>query len=199
MGSDQERSKMITFEVHGPFDVEYEISRRGRGGRARKIISKECATRFWNELPEKHAHLAAHKGCYVLTLRAGRGSLVWYIGKTEKNKRTLKQEVFAEEKRTKYKPILNRSRRRSPQVYLLVRGRGRGRLGRAIDDLETLLIWTAAHRNPQLINKRKRNTQPAKLVRIVNSICIKGLLNSGQGQPPKSAQKLDKALNFRER
>jgi hypothetical protein len=190
---------MITFEVHGPFDVEYEISKRGRGGRAKKIISSECASRFWAQLPEKHSHLAGHKGCYVFTLRAGRGSMAWYVGKTEKKKRTLKQEVFAEEKRRKYKPILSKSKRRSPELYFLIRAPGQGRLGSVIDDLETLLIWTAVHRNPKLINKRKRKTQPAKLVRIVNNICIKGLLNCTPGHPSKAAEKLDKAIHFRER
>ena len=59
-------------------------------------------------------------------------------------------------------------------MFLIVRQAVSGRLGSAIDDLETLLIWMAAHRNKSLLNKKKRDTHPAKLLRIANSISLKG-------------------------
>lgn len=123
----------------------------------------------------------------------------WYVGKTEKKARTLKQEVFHAEKLPKYRAILSRSRRRTPQTFLIVRTAERGRLGRAIDDLETLLIWMGAHRNKQLLNRRKRNTQPARLVRIASSIAIRGLMNAGQGAPSRSVQSFERAMNLREK
>lgn len=56
---------MVTFEVFGPFDVGFEISRRGRGGRARKTITKKVANEFWKSVAnsDEHAHLASKKGC----------------------------------------------------------------------------------------------------------------------------------------
>lgn len=178
----------------------HEISRRGRGGRKRKIISKAVATEFWETVAESdHARLASKKGCYVFVLSAGRGSMPWYVGKTEKNKRTLKQEVFADEKLGKYKTILGKSKRRSPQMFLVVRAAGQGRLGGAIDDLETLLIWMAAHRNKKLLNKKKRDTHPAKLLRIANTISLKGVFQAGQGRPTKAEEAFELAMKSRPR
>lgn len=189
---------MVEFKVFGPFEIGHDISRRGRGGRPKKIITTKIGRDFWKTIPEHHVHLASHKGCYVFTLSAGRGSMPWYVGKTEKNKRTLKQEVFAEEKLRKYKKILAKSKRRSPTLYLLIRSKRQGRLGSAIDDLETLLIWIASHRNKKILNKRKRDTQPARLMRIVNRIGIKGILNCNPGQPTTSAQLFETLMRFRE-
>ena len=190
---------MVTFQVFGPFDVDCEISRRGRRALPRKVITKEVIRKFWESVAAEHAHIASKKGCYVFALRAGRGSMPWYVGKTEKSARTLKQEVFDREKLAKYRTILKRSRRRSPEIYLVVRSEQQGRLGRAIDDLETVLIWAAFHRNKGLLNKRKRETHPARLIRIVSSIAIAKLLNGGPGAPDAEAASFDAMLRFRER
>ena len=189
---------MVKFQVFGPFKIGYDISRRGRGGRPKKIITAKIGRHFCGAIPKKHLHLASHKGCYVFTLSAGRGSMPWYVGKTEKNKRTLKQEVFAEEKLRKYKTILAKSRRRSPALYFLVRIEQQGPLGSAIDDLETLLIWIASHRNKSVLNKRKRDTQPARLMRIVNRIGIKGILNCNPGRPTEPSRLFETLMKFRE-
>jgi hypothetical protein len=195
---------MVKFSVYGPFSIETTPERRGRGGPRNRKVTADDARAFWETLDDDHQHLAAHKGVYVFVLRAGRGSHPWYIGKTEKNKRTLKGEVFTDDKRRKYNDkILRRAGRRrkgKPQLFFLVRSpNNRGRIGRAIDELETLLIWIARGRNPGLINKKKINTQPARLMRIVNELAIQGLLNASQGQPPKAARALNDVLAFRER
>lgn len=192
---------MVEFTVYGPFTVPTVADRRGRGGRKRKKVTTSCGREFWRDIDDNHAHLAAHKGCYVFVLRAGRGAHPWYIGKTEKSKRTLKQEVFSPDKLTKYnKQILKGRRRGLAQLYFLVRSPGnRGRIGRAIDELETLLIWVARNRNRGLTNKKKIDTQPARLVRVVNNLAVHGLLNSRQGKPSKAARAFNLVVAFRER
>jgi hypothetical protein len=192
---------MVTFEVFGPFSIPFEISRRGRGGRPKKIISKKTASEFWKEIAASvgHAHLASKKGCYVFAMSAGRGSMPWYVGKAEKNQRTLKHEVFHEDKRRKYNGVLKKSRRRTPHMFLLVRTQQQGRLGEAVDELETLLVWMAAHRNGHLINKKKRGTHPAKLVRISRQLAIKNLVNASRGQPNESARRFELLMKIRER
>lgn len=190
---------MVEFEIFGPFKVSHDFSWRGRGGRKKKIITRQNGRDFWEDVAETHPRLAAHRGCYVFALKAGRGCMPWYIGKTEKAKRSLKQEVFADEKLAKYKKILAKSKRRSPEMYLIARSVQQGRLGSAIDDLETLLIWFASHRNKNLLNKSKRDTHPASLARIMNSIAIRGLLNGTPGAPSVDTKSFDIAMRFRER
>jgi hypothetical protein len=192
---------MVEFEIFGPFDTGFEVSGRGRGGPKRKTITKAVGKTFWESVayPENGAHVAAKKGCYVFVLSAGRGSMPWYVGKTEKSARTLKREVFDEEKLRKYRAILSRSKRRTAKLFLLVRSAQRGRLGRAIDDLETFLIWAASHRNKDILNRRKRDTQPARLVRIANSLSIKGFLNARRGAPSSSVRSFEQAMRLRER
>ena len=191
---------MVTFEVFGPFDVPFEISRRGRGGRPKKVVSTTTEKVFWKNIAASigDAHLSAKKDCYVFALSAGRGAMPWYVGKTDADARTLKHEVFEKDKRTKYNGVLGGSQRRIPKMFLLVRTQQQGRLGAAVDDLETLLIWMASHRNPDLVNLKKRNTHPAKLVRISRELAIKNLVNATRGQPNESARQFELMMKIRE-
>ena len=63
-----------TFSVDGPREVPvYQ-------GKAGPTITDENIQRFWNE----NKDVAAHRGCYVFGVRAGKGWTPAYVGKATK-------------------------------------------------------------------------------------------------------------------
>ncbi|MHB8153360.1 MAG: hypothetical protein ACYDGW_09545 [Vulcanimicrobiaceae bacterium] len=77
-----------------------------------------------------------------------------------------------------------------PTFFLLTLEQQRGPINRdAIEELETLMIWIARHRNPTLLNRRKINTAPENLMRISGENRVAGVLNSGSGKISDVARK----------
>ena len=71
---------MATFEVHGPFKIDFE---KRKGGRTLVFDS------FWSKNGDA-SYLSLQRGCYVFAIR-NRGFIPIYVGKAEK---TFKQETF---------------------------------------------------------------------------------------------------------
>lgn len=68
---------------------------RGTGG----IIAddKQSLSAFWNAVDELCGYqISTACGCYVFSIRAGRGVLPWYVGKAEKQ--SFRAECFAAHK-----------------------------------------------------------------------------------------------------
>jgi hypothetical protein len=101
----------------------------------------------------------------------------------EADKTTFYTETFNPRNRRAYTAALLEGHG-SPEIYLLALKKGKGPIeNKAVDDLETLIIWIARHRNIALLNQRKIDTSPANLMRLYGRNQIQGILNSNAGKP----------------
>lgn len=120
-------------------------------------------------------------GVYVFSLRSGGGNPVpWYVGLARKQ--SLGDESLARDKLRKYAAVMF-GRRGSPSITFLC-PIGNPSI-KAIDDLETLLIWIARSKNANLLNEKKVSGKPSTIISLTNSICVNGVINRGQGKPSK--------------
>ncbi|RZZ87859.1 hypothetical protein [Pseudoxanthomonas winnipegensis] len=122
-------------------------------------------------------------GVYVFSLLGGGGNPVpWYVGLAKKQ--PLGIESMEKDKLRKYAAAMF-GRRGSPSITFLCP------IGNAsikgIDGLETLLIWIARAKNPNLLNERKVSGKPGSIISLTNSILVKGVINRGQGKPSNVA------------
>lgn len=122
-------------------------------------------------------------GVYVFSLSSGGGNpSPWYVGLAKKQ--SLGVESLAKDKLRKYAAAMF-GRRGTPSLTFLVPV-GFSSI-KAIDDLETLLIWIARAKNPNLLNEKKVSGKPSGIIALTNTICVKGVINRGRGQPSKEA------------
>ena len=123
-------------------------------------------------------------GIYIFALSNGGGNPVpWYVGMAAKQ--TLCAEAVTRDKLRKYSAAMF-GRQGKPSITF-VSADSKQAISR-VDSLETLLIWIARSKNPNLINERKVSGRPKTIISIVNQVSISGVINRGQGQPSKNAQ-----------
>ena len=150
---------------------------------------RQSLTEFWNRVDgELEDGLSGAIGCYIFSVRAGNGSLPWYVGMAEMQ--SFRRECFQPHKLVHYNNILAARGAGTPLLTLIAKYTPTGRLvgptGNEHNDiqfLETLLIGKCIARNFDLYNKRD--------TRFLREMIVPGLLNSPQGRLP------DSALDFR--
>jgi hypothetical protein len=152
---------MIEFEILAPVVIPTQATRSG----AKRIDPKD----FWNIY--SNDDFKNLPGCYVFCIKAAKGSLPWYVGKT-KNLRGYEGEIFSADKLNKYHSVLMDRSRGIPFFYFVAQNVNRGGNESAIFELETYLIQTAYERNPALINKQKLGK---------NSRVVRGCVGGGKG------------------
>ena len=162
----------MKFEPFGPF----EIPRKENG----LVNAEDTASVFWSAAETDNKGLADAVGCYIFSIRAGRGSLPWYVGKAEKQ--SFRKECFAPHKLNIYNEQVA-SRKGTPLLTLVTRfnpsGSYSGPRSSGYNDipfLENMLIGLAVQRNPELANAR--NTK------FMREMVIPGVLNSPKGKNP---------------
>ena len=159
---------MASFEVHGPFEIDFE---KRPGGRTLTFDE------FWAEGSDA-AYLAEERGCYVFAISAGGGLQPIYIGKATK---TFRQETFNPNNRHKYNNGFSKYARGTPLMYFVVHPSQRGPThARHIREIEDFLIQTGVAKNPDLQN--------VKGIGMPNW-SIKGVIRSGVGK--RSAAEMD--------
>ena len=122
-------------------------------------------------------------GVYVFSLLSGGGNPVpWYVGLAKKQ--TLGVESLEKDKLRKYAAAMF-GRRGSPSLTFIFPVGSASIKG--IDGLETLLIWIARSKNPNLLNEKKISGKPSSIISLTNAICVKGVINRGQGKPSNVA------------
>jgi hypothetical protein len=157
---EQER-EMATFEVHGPFKIDFE---KRKGGRTLVFDN------FWSKNGDA-SYLSLQRGCYVFAIR-NRGLTPIYVGKAEK---TFKQETFNPSNKTKYHNGFSKYAKGTPIKYFVVHPAQKGPTNiKQIRDIEDFLIQAGTAKNPDLQNI-KGAQQPLW--------CIKGVVRSGAGKP----------------
>jgi hypothetical protein len=139
---------MTLFLTTEPFEIP--IVPRRLGGRK---VDVPGLKEFWHTTDI----LAHQRGCYVFSIRAGKGEKPWYVGKA--SRQSLAEECFALHKLKIYDDILG-ERKGTPRLTFVVPQRTRGNWPmQAIDEVEEFLIGHAASRNADLANKRRLPNQ----------------------------------------
>jgi hypothetical protein len=166
---------MTEYSVHGPFRIP--VLKKSAGRRIGDVSD------FW----EAGELALLHKRCgvYVFGMRAGKGVVPYYVGKTT-NK--FESECFQPHKLDKYNDALAEYRKGRPIIFFLARPVKRGQIKRReVSQIETFLIQMASRKNRELLNIRG-NKQP--------KWSIAGVLRGTQGQPSREAKKFKSMMNM---
>lgn len=153
-----------------------EIPRKSNGHVA---ADKESVTFFWENVEAQlEQGLAGAIGCYIFSVRAGRGILPWYVGMAEKQ--SFRKECFTSHKLVHYNDILA-TRAGTPLLTLVPKYTPGGKLlnptgnaHRDIKFLERLLISNCLRRNPNVSNARD--------TKLLREMVVPGLINTPQGK-----------------
>jgi hypothetical protein len=156
--------EMISFEVHGPFEIDYENRKGGR-----TLVFDD----FWLEDAAAY-YLANERGCYVFAIR-NRSLTPIYVGRATK---AFRQETFNVTNRHKYHNGFSEYGRGRPVMYFVVHPAQKGRTNaKCIAEVEDFLIQAGVAANPDLQNV-KGTQQPGW--------SIKGVIRSGAGKPSEA-------------
>jgi hypothetical protein len=151
---------MASFEVQGPFKIDYE---KRKGGRTLVFDY------FWSDGADAF-HIAEERGCYVFAIR-NRSLTPIYVGQARKS---FKQETFNGQNRHKYHNGFSEYAKGSPLMYFVIHPKQKGPVNeKQIAEIEDFLIQAGVAKNPNLQNV-KGTQQP--------SWSIKGVIRSGAGK-----------------
>ena len=153
--------------------MAFEIPKSENG-----LIARDKLNDFWREVDEVEDNLSSAIGCYVFSIRAGRGVLPWYVGLAERQ--SFRKECFTAHKLVHYNEVLA-GRKGTPLLTLIPKHTQTGRLvlptggdHRDIQFLELKLIERCLNRNSELCN-----TSNTKLLK---EMVVYGLMNTPQGK-----------------
>ena len=160
---------------------------------ANGLIHRAGLAGFWDELNEAlEDDVSEGVGCYIFSIRAGKGCLPWYVGKAEKQ--SFRKECFALHKLNHYNnaiaarkgtPLLTLIPKYTPGSKLVLPS---GKSHRAITELETMLIANALSRNSVLLN--------VKDTKLLKNMVVPGLLNTPKGKPAASVTEFKSLLGL---
>jgi hypothetical protein len=162
----------MNYEIFGGFEIP-------RKSHKRAVAGPGDIQTFWKEVEAKHSGLQNAFGCYVFAIRAGRGTLPWYVGKTCKG---FKRECFELHKLRHYDDALTDITRGTPLLYFVARVTPRGSFSTSPSEkeaafVESTLIGMALKRNTAL-----KNVSGAK---FLSEIHVPGLVNPKKGVQPR--------------
>ena len=160
---------------------------------ANGLIAQAALTEFWKEVDDTlQSPVSESMGCYIFSIRAGKGCLPWYVGKAEKQ--SFRKECFALHKLNHYNNAIA-ARKGTPLLTLVAKYTPGSRLvlpsgseHRDVQYLETMLIANALGRNSALLN--------VKDTKLLKNMVIPGLLNSSKGKPPASVTEFKALLGL---
>ena len=133
--------------MYGEFEIPYQLNAK----KVKRIAQPEQA-KFIESLNDEYPGLLEKQGVYIFCLRAGKGTLPWYVGKAG---RSLMQEILTSDKLVKYNSILFDRTRGVPVFYFVApKGRGKQVHGKYLPLIEETLIARAYQRNRNLANIR---------------------------------------------
>jgi len=167
---------MTSFFVTESFDVP--TSKQRLGGR---IVNKDNLQEFW----KRAGNIADKRGCYVFSLRAGKGEKPWYIGKA--SQQALSKECFSLHKLYVYNEVLG-NHNGTPLLTFVIPTHVKGPWPAfAIDEVEEFLIGFGASRNANIANKRKLPHQKWS---------IQGVVATSKGAPTSEASCFKKLMGI---
>jgi hypothetical protein len=158
-----------------------EIQRQSNGLIA---ADKESLSTFWSRVDtELEDGLSGAIGCYIFSIRAGKGVLPWYVGLAEKQ--SFRKECFTSHKLVHYNNAIAK-RKGTPLLTLIAKytpGKKKiikptGNEHRDVQFLEMMLISSCVGRNADLYNIRD--------TKLLREMVVPGLLNTPQGKAAAS-------------
>ena len=170
---------MTSFFVTKKFPIPVEFFKiAGRGVDPRRVDE------FW----ETTGHIADKRGCYIFSMKVGRGELPFYVGKAAKQ--SFRKECFSFHKLASHYNRILGNNKGAPYLCFVVQKKSKGKWSQtAIDEIEELLIARAAARNPRLSNKHRLPDQ---------SWNIRGVFKGGRGRIADEAQDFRLLLGIKE-
>lgn len=160
--------------------------------RERGLIAsdKKSLNAFWEEVDEVASGLSSAIGCYIFSIRAGKGVLPWYVGLAEKQ--TFRKECFTSHKLVHYNHALAQ-RKGTPVLTLIAKCTPGGKFviptgsaHRDIEFLETMLIASSLGRNENLYNVRD--------TKLLREMVVPGFLNTPQGKAASAVSEFKKLI-----
>jgi len=140
--------------------------------------SKAAMSAFWATVEKEKKGLPEAVGCYVFSIRAGRGLLPWYVGLAEKQ--SFHKECFTIHKLVHYNNTIA-ARKGTPVLTLVPKFTSTGRFAKRgknghsdIQFLEKMLIGLAVRRNVNLVNIKHTN--------LLKKMIVPGVLNTPRGR-----------------
>ena len=184
---DVRHEKALEFLVSRAIVVELEMGTSGR------CFNKNSV----KEILSRHSRYTNLYGCYVYSIKAGRGFTPIYVGST--TKRTLGEEAFDSDKLLKCLQHITSYKKGSLQVSFIIpkdkfdrnvktrRGRCPKKI---IEKLEKVLTAVAYRKNKNLINIQNR---------CMAEFFIRGALNSEEGRPKKEVAVFKQMIGLRDK
>ena len=147
---------------------------------------KDSIGDFWDRVATELEHdLADAVGCYIFSIRAGKGVKPWYVGLAARQ--SFRKECFTAHKLNHYNTAIA-GRKGTPMLTLIPKYTRAGRYAkprqsghRDIQFLETMLIGTCVRRNSCLLNVRD--------TKLLREMVVPGLLNNPKGRDYDSVTK----------
>ena len=157
--------KNTILEVYGPIEIPHD----GQEAGSTKRISRSLAKEFWAQNDAKP--LAKKQGCYIFSLRAGKGFSPWYVGKAGKS---FEQECFTDHKIGHYNEVLWHGKKGKPVMFFVAHSGSKKKIPAGIiKEMEEYLIQSAVYKNPELCNIKQTKTPEWG---------ISGIIRGGKGR-----------------
>jgi hypothetical protein len=172
--------KSTVLEVYGPIEIPHDGLKKGSSKRISRALAKE----FWEQ--EDAQLLTQKQGCYIFSLRVGRGFTPWYVGKAGK---TFEQECFTDHKIGHYNEVLWSGIKGTPVMFFVAQPGTKNKVSASIiKELETDLIQNAVHKNPDLCNIKNTKNLP--------KWGIAGIVRGGQGRNTIASSNFKKMMGI---
>lgn len=170
---------MTIFVPYGPFNVPTQKARNG------KMPHANIEKVFWEQKGSDLKSLSDARGCYIFAIRAAKGYIPWYVGKTAKA--SFSKEIFNGDNKYKYSCVLSNCGKGNPVMFFVAYPPDKkGPANQPfIDKVETFLIEKCRDKNAKLLNKHKAH---------LAKWAIEGIVRAGQGQPTIEAQELKRLI-----
>ncbi len=154
--------------------------------------AKKLQSEFWDKVEEDVSGLSDGVGCYIYSIRAGKGNLPWYVGMAVKQ--SFRKECFTPHKINKYNEALG-GRRGTPLLTFIPRltkleyfCEPKSKGYKDVEFLEKFILSYAIKRNPNLLN--------IKDTRILKGLSLPGVINSSRGANAASVRSLKQLLGL---
>jgi hypothetical protein len=154
---------------------------------------KYSISEFWSRVDEDlDEGLSNAVGCYIFSIRAGKGIKPWYVGLAAKQ--PFRKECFTSHKLNHYNQAIA-SRKGTPVLTLIPKCTKGARYAKAsgsghldIQFLETMLIGACIRRNADLLNIRD--------TKLLREMSVPGLLNNSKGRGHSSVTEFKDLLGL---
>ena len=71
---------MVKYDIYGEFEVP-----RKKAAHGKRVLdnSKDALNDFWTNVESVVPGLSTARGCYIFSIRAGKGFKPWYVGQSK--------------------------------------------------------------------------------------------------------------------